>query len=61
MHRFKSRKFILAVLGALIGIVNAVLEAYGGPSIDTESLLAIIAPLIAFILGESYVDGTNRR
>lgn len=54
--KYLSRKFILAVIGALLGIVNAFLEANGGPSLPVEQVLAILAPIVAFILGESFVD-----
>ena len=60
LQKFKSRKFILAVVGALISLVNAILDALGYPSIPVEQVLAIISPLIAFILGEAYVDGNRK-
>lgn len=61
LQKFKSRKFILAIIGALIAIVNAVLDAVGGPAINTEAVLTILGPIIAYILGEAYADGANRR
>lgn len=60
LQKFKSRKFILAVVGALISLVNAFLDALGYPSIPVEQVLTIISPLIAFILGEAYVDGNRK-
>jgi len=61
LQKFKSRKFILAIIGALIAVVNAVLDVVGGPAINTEAVLTILGPIIAYILGEAYADGANRR
>lgn len=61
LEKFKSRKFILAIFGALLALANAFLEANGMPSIDTDKMLTILTPIIGYILGESFVDGANRR
>lgn len=57
MAKYTSRRFILAVLGGVFAIVNAVLEANGKPALDTAELIAALSVLASFILGESYRDG----
>jgi len=47
-----SRKFWLAVATALTMILSGKL----GLELDPETVVAIILPIIAYILGESYVD-----
>jgi len=51
--RLKSRKFLLALANFIFVAVN---ELSGTP-IDREAYYAVTGGLIAFILGESYVDG----
>ena len=51
--RLKSRKFLLALVNFIFVVVN---EVFGTP-IDREAYFAVTGGLIAFILGESYVDG----
>jgi len=51
--RLKSRKFLLALANFLFIVIN---EIYGAP-IDREAYFAITGGIIAFIAGESYVDG----
>lgn len=51
--RLKSRKFLLALVNFIFVVVN---EVFGTP-IDREAYFAVAGGLIAFILGESYVDG----
>lgn len=51
--RFKSRKFLLALANFIFVAAN---ELFGTP-IDRKSYFAVTGGLIAFILGESYVDG----
>ena len=53
LTRLKSRKFLLALANFIFVAVN---ELSGTP-IDREAYLAVAGGLIAFILGESYVDG----
>ena len=51
-HWLLSRKFWLAVATALTMILSGKL----GLELDPETIVAIILPIIAYILGESYVD-----
>lgn len=51
--RLKSRKFLLALANFIFVAAN---ELSGTP-IDREAYFAVAGGLIAFILGESYVDG----
>lgn len=53
LTRLKSRKFLLALANFIFVAVN---ELSGTP-IDREAYYAVTGGLIAFILGESYVDG----
>lgn len=53
---YLSRRFILAVLNAVLVVVNEILGANGKASLDIESILAISATIITYILGESAVD-----
>ena len=48
MERLKSRKFWMALLGAILPVLNEQL----GLKIPVESVLVVIA----YILGQSYVD-----
>lgn len=60
MNKFKSRKFILAVAGALLVIVNSVLEVRGVKPLDANAILSVVGLLAAYIAGESYVDGQRK-
>ncbi len=51
--RLKSRKFLLALANFLFIVINEVL----GAPVDREAYFAITGGVIAFICGESYVDG----
>jgi len=51
--RLKSRKFLSALFSAIFIVLN---EGFGTP-IDREAYAWITGVIIAFILGESYVDG----
>jgi len=53
--RLKSRKFLLAVANLIFIIINEVLER----PIDQGAYWAITGGVIAYILGESYVDGQH--
>lgn len=53
LERLKSRKFLTALASAVFIIIN---EGVGTP-IDREAYGWISGTIIAFILGESYVDG----
>ncbi len=52
-RKLMSRKLWLAIVAALIPILN---EHFGW-QIPTDALLAVLAPILAYILGEAYVDG----
>ncbi len=51
--RLKSRKFLLALVNFIFVVIN---EVIGAP-IDREAYFAITGGVIAFIVGEAYVDG----
>lgn len=51
--RLKSRKFLMAVATALLMILNEGLEL----GIPADVYGWIVGVVVAFILGESYVDG----
>lgn len=53
LQRLKSRKFLLALFNFIFVALN---EVFGAP-IDREAYYAVTGGLVAFILGESYVDG----
>lgn len=52
MSKLKSRKFILAVVGAILIILNDGLDL----GIDSETVLAFAGLLAVWIGGESVVD-----
>lgn len=51
-ERLKSRKFLVAIATILLIICNEMV----GLNIPAESYWAIILPVIAYIVGESYID-----
>jgi uncharacterized membrane protein len=51
-HWLLSRKFWLAVLTAITMILSDEL----GIELDPETIVAIVLPVVAYILGEAYVD-----
>ncbi len=53
IKRLKSRKFLSALFNAILIIVN---EGLGAP-IDREAYTWITGVIMAYILGESFVDG----
>lgn len=55
MERLKSRKFLSALFSAIFIILN---EGLGTP-IDREAYAWVTGVIIAFILGESYVDANK--
>lgn len=55
-ERLKSRKFLVAIATILLIILNEMV----GLDIPSESYWAIILPVIAYILGEAYIDGKNK-
>lgn len=57
IERLKSRKLLVAVATILLIICNEMI----GLDIPAESYWAIILPVIAYILGEAYTDGKNKK
>ena len=55
-HWLLSRKFWLAVATALTMILADTL----GLELDPETVVAIILPVVAYILGEAYVDAKHK-
>lgn len=55
MHKFKSRKFWMAVVAGLLVIANEGL----GLDLPTESIMTVAAVVIGYILGEAYIDGKH--
>ena len=53
LERLKSRKFLLALANVIFIVLN---EGMMQP-VDPEAYWAITGGVIAFILGESYIDG----
>jgi len=51
-HPLKSRKLWLAVIGTVVLLINQVF----GLELDPEEIIALLSPLIAYILGESLID-----
>lgn len=54
-HWLLSRKFWLAVVTA----VTMILADNVGIDLDPEVVVAIILPVVAYILGEAYVDAKH--
>ena len=54
-HWLLSRKFWLAVVTA----VTMILADNVGIDLDPEVVVAIILPVVAYILGEAYVDANK--
>lgn len=52
---YKQRKFILAIVAALVMVANATFDL----ELETEQIISILAPIIAWILGEAYVDANK--
>lgn len=49
---WKSRKLILALLGAVVPVLNETL----GLGLPVEAILTSVASLLSFVLGEAAVD-----
>ena len=49
----KSRKFWMAIIGAVIMLVNGCTEL----NLNATEIVAILVPIIGYILGEAWVDG----
>ena len=54
---WKSRKFWVAVvtIGVMLG------NHFGGWDLSLEAVLAVVLPAVAWILGESWVDGQSAK
>ena len=50
----RSKRFVVLVAGTI-----AALAAKAGLDINTEALAVILAPVVAYILGQSHVDAKN--
>lgn len=54
-HPLLSRKFWLAV----VTVGTMILANSLGLNLDPETIVAIILPVVAYILGESYIDAKH--
>jgi len=54
---WKSRKFWAAVILAVVMLINH----YTGIELDPEAVLAIVLPVVAWIIGEAVVDATRKK
>ena len=52
---WKSKKWMTAVLAAIVPVANAVL----GLELDISEVVAVIVPLVAYILGQAKVDAEH--
>ena len=52
MGKLKSRKFWMAIVGAVIMLVNGCTEL----NLNATEIVAILVPIIGYILGEAWVD-----
>lgn len=52
VDRLKSRKFLMALASILLIVINEI----AGLDIPSDAYWAIILPVIAYIVGESYID-----
>jgi len=55
METVKSRKFWFALVAAVVPVLNEQL----GWNLDTTTVLGIVGSIIAWILGEAYMDGAK--
>lgn len=60
MSKYLSRKFILAVAGGIVMIINAILEANDLPAMPRDTVLAFVGLLASYILGEAYADANRK-
>jgi hypothetical protein len=51
-HKLASRKLWAAIITAVAMLITAIT----GIELDTEQILAVILPVIAYIFGEAWVD-----
>ena len=57
MYKLKSRKFWMAVVAALLVVANEGL----GLGLPEDSIMAVAGVVIAYVLGEAYVDGKREQ
>jgi hypothetical protein len=50
----RSKRFVVVIAGTV-----AALAAKAGLDLNTEALAVILAPVVAYILGQSHVDAKN--
>ena len=55
-QRLRSRKFLMAVSGAILIFINEVLQQ----PVDMEAYKYISGIIVTWILGESYIDGKHK-
>ena len=53
MEKLRSRKFWMAVVSAVLIVLNDGL----GWNIPTETVMSFVAVVLGYLLGQSYVDG----
>jgi len=51
-HPLKSRKLWVAAIGTIVLLINQVF----GLELDPEEIIALLSPLITYIIGESVID-----
>lgn len=53
---FASRKFIMAIAGGIVVLINAVLDAKGLPSVSADTVLAFVGLVVSYIFTQGAVD-----
>ena len=48
---FASKKFVAAIAGAIVALVAKL-----GVEMETESVMAVITPILAFVVGQGIAD-----
>lgn len=48
---FGSKKFLASVVGMVVGLVAKV-----GIELDTDAVMAVLSPVLAFVLGQGIAD-----
>lgn len=56
MNAFKSKKFMAAIINAVLAIVLKTADETMGLGIGNETIATITAGFVAYILGEASVD-----
>lgn len=51
-HPWKSRKWWIALIGVAVPLVNHFFNL----NMSVEDITALVVPIVAYILGESYID-----